>query len=224
MEVRRIKTDELYHHGVKGQRWGVRRYQNPDGTLTPRGQKKLEKYRTREIGYVNKRIAVSQKRVDKINKKLQTELNAKDEYGESETDNKRVEKLSKKLNEEKTRHAGVKAIADKEIAVLKDYKLSDFRREGHDMNVRAGETAAKAAVMTMAAVPLAATTGVMVYTIPSIDIRSEKTQYRLGQNKMSDKAYRQYQNAQNNKSNAKKYKKYTEKMKKQIEKDKYKYG
>ena len=28
---------ELYHHGVKGQQWGVRRYQNSDGSLTPEG-------------------------------------------------------------------------------------------------------------------------------------------------------------------------------------------
>lgn len=32
---------ELYHHGIKGQKWGVRRYQNADGSLTPRGKKKL---------------------------------------------------------------------------------------------------------------------------------------------------------------------------------------
>ena len=32
--------DELYHHGVKGQKWGVRRYQNEDGTLTNAGKKK----------------------------------------------------------------------------------------------------------------------------------------------------------------------------------------
>ena len=32
--------NELYHHGVKGQKWGIRRYQNEDGTLTPAGQKK----------------------------------------------------------------------------------------------------------------------------------------------------------------------------------------
>ena len=30
--------DELYHHGVKGQKWGVRHYQNADGSLTPEGR------------------------------------------------------------------------------------------------------------------------------------------------------------------------------------------
>ena len=35
-----VAEDELYHHGVKGQKWGVRRYQNPDGSLTAAGKKR----------------------------------------------------------------------------------------------------------------------------------------------------------------------------------------
>lgn len=31
-------NDELYHHGIKGQKWGLRKYQNPDGTLTEEGK------------------------------------------------------------------------------------------------------------------------------------------------------------------------------------------
>ena len=35
------KMNELYHFGVKGMRWGVRRYQNKDGSLTSEGRKRL---------------------------------------------------------------------------------------------------------------------------------------------------------------------------------------
>ena len=38
-------TEYLEHHGILGQKWGVRRFQRPDGTRTPAG-KKREKYKT----------------------------------------------------------------------------------------------------------------------------------------------------------------------------------
>ena len=45
-------SDELYHHGIKGQRWGVRRYQNSDGTLTSAGK---ARYNAGEFGKTVKR-------------------------------------------------------------------------------------------------------------------------------------------------------------------------
>lgn len=38
-----VHSDELQHHGIKGMRWGQRRYQNKDGSLTPAGLKRYNK-------------------------------------------------------------------------------------------------------------------------------------------------------------------------------------
>lgn len=35
-------TDGFYHHGIKGQRWGVRRFQKKDGSLTAAGKKRYD--------------------------------------------------------------------------------------------------------------------------------------------------------------------------------------
>ena len=61
MENKYILTSnsELYHWGIKGMKWGVRRYQNADGSLTPKGKKRLAKneaYRDKLVGKANKRI------------------------------------------------------------------------------------------------------------------------------------------------------------------------
>lgn len=46
---KQLYPDSLTHHGIKGQRWGVRRYQNPDGSLTNAGQRRLNKTNQQKI-------------------------------------------------------------------------------------------------------------------------------------------------------------------------------
>lgn len=38
-----MDNNSLYHHGIKGQKWGVRRFQNKNGTLTSAGRKRYAK-------------------------------------------------------------------------------------------------------------------------------------------------------------------------------------
>ena len=65
-----ISESELYHHGIKGMKWGVRRYQNPDGSLTPAGIKRLQK------AYVRWAKKKTDKITAKAKKASQKELNA----------------------------------------------------------------------------------------------------------------------------------------------------
>lgn len=45
---------ELYHHGILGQKWGIRRFQNPDGTLTAAGRLRFKSQQQAEYKVANK--------------------------------------------------------------------------------------------------------------------------------------------------------------------------
>lgn len=65
-----IVNGELYHWGIKGQKWGVRRFQNKDGTLTPAGKKRLQKMDSKyEKRNPDKAELAKKKRADVIREK-----------------------------------------------------------------------------------------------------------------------------------------------------------
>lgn len=88
-------NNELYHYGVRGMKWGVRRYQNSDGTLTAAGKKKArQEYRSDnktayELGknatIAGRAAARSVKRTVKLENKLEKQFDKDPEGVKSRT-------------------------------------------------------------------------------------------------------------------------------------------
>lgn len=69
---------ELYHFGVKGMKWGVRRYQNSDGSLTPAGRKRYDKQvRASRKADVKNRRTLSDSEIEQKIKRLESEKKLK---------------------------------------------------------------------------------------------------------------------------------------------------
>ena len=84
----------LAHHGIKGQKWGVRRYQNEDGTLTAEGKKR---YSEADTWTKDEAKTLSNEELDRRNTRMQKESQYKQNISNRHPAQKEISNTAKKI-------------------------------------------------------------------------------------------------------------------------------
>lgn len=127
-----VPYDDLYlaHHGIKGQKWGVRRFQNPDGSLTEAGK--------RRVGRLDKKLSKYDARGNKLQEKAEKHLAKSEALTEkggvvSKLRSNRQQRIAREYEEDAlvSRYYGKKYV-DKKIKKLSK-KGIDFNKESTEL-------------------------------------------------------------------------------------------
>lgn len=121
-----VYSDELCHYGIRGMRWGIRRYQNPDGTLTEAGRKRVSKLHDSNSRLIGRR--------DKLTKRMEFQTQ---KYANS------ISKANQKAAELRLKEYGL--FTTKSRADKLEYKASKLEARAAQKAMRIDRTKARIA-------------------------------------------------------------------------------
>ena len=124
-----VMSTELYHHGIKGQKWGIRRFQNPDGTLTEAGRKR----------YGTVENLKAKRTLKQINKEESEKKKAISSGKVAD-----IQKISTKLTDEEMAEAFKRISYEQKLAQLKNTDIANGQEKAAKI-VAAGATIKDAA-------------------------------------------------------------------------------
>lgn len=115
-----VRTNELQHHGIKGMKWGKRRFQNADGTLTPLGRFRYGKAETKDYEELQGKVEKASGFV-KTAQKYQSEKDHKDYEEKIKTDLKNMtdEELRQVVNRLNMEERYTQVMRSREVEVGK---------------------------------------------------------------------------------------------------------
>ena len=96
-----MQENYLYHHGILGQKWGVRRFQNPDGTLTAAGRAKINKQKKKissmydhDIKWTDRKVRMYKSNPKKQNKAKVMQEMSNQLHRDKKNDLKRLDNMN----------------------------------------------------------------------------------------------------------------------------------
>lgn len=125
-------SDTIYHFGVKGMKWGRRRYQNKDGSLTPAGKARYsDDYKRAHSGKSVQEMSDAELRT--VNNRLQMERQYSQLIKRSKSGKKIVQSListAGTLAAAEGAYRTYKRFGDQAISAIGDMVVDELRKNG----------------------------------------------------------------------------------------------